>query len=48
MSFLDRTVVGVTGGGADGNPASQAEDKIQVPAVGSPTEPQPEPDFEAD
>jgi arsenite oxidase large subunit len=48
MSFQDRTVDGVTGGGEDGNPASQAEDKIQVPAVGSPTEPKPEPDFEAD
>ena len=32
----------------DGNPASMAEDKIQVPAVGTPTEPAPEPDFEAD
>jgi arsenite oxidase large subunit len=48
MSFDDRTVDGVTGGGAAGNPASRAEDKIQVPAVGTPTEPKPEPDFEAD
>src|ERR671911_850384 len=44
MSFEDRTVEGSESGSA-GNPASQAEDRIQVPAVPDPTEPQPEPDF---
>jgi arsenite oxidase large subunit len=48
MSFDDRTVDGVTGQGAAGNPASKAEDKIEVPSVPAPTEPKPEPDFEAD
>jgi anaerobic selenocysteine-containing dehydrogenase len=48
MSLDDRTVDGVTGQGVAGNPASQAEDKLQVPAVPDPTEPKPEPDFEAD
>ena len=46
MSFEDRTVEGSESGSA-GNPASQAEDRIQVPAVPDPTEPQPEPDFQA-
>ena len=46
MSFEDRNVEGSKSGVA-GNPASKAQDKIQVPAVGSPTEPKPEPDFEA-
>ena len=46
MSFEDRNVEGSKSGVA-GNPASRAEDKIQVPAIGSPTEPKPEPDFEA-
>src|ERR687897_1608891 len=43
MSFQDRTVDGVTGGGAAGNPQSKAEDKIQVPAVPDPSDPKPEP-----
>jgi arsenite oxidase large subunit len=47
MSFEDRTVKGSKSGSA-GNPASKAQDKIQVPAVPDPTEPKPEPDFEAD
>jgi arsenite oxidase large subunit len=46
MSFEDRNVEGSKSGVA-GNPASKAQDKIQVPAIGSPTEPKPEPDFEA-
>jgi arsenite oxidase large subunit len=48
MSFQDRTIDGVTGQGSAGNPQSTAEDAIEVPAVPSPTEPEPEPDFEAD
>ena len=48
MSLQDRTIDGVTGQGTAGNPQSRAEDAIEVPAVPSPTEPEPEPDFEAD
>src|ERR687897_753919 len=47
MSLDDRTVEGSKSGSA-GNPASKAQEKIQVPAVPDPTEPKPEPDFEAD
>jgi anaerobic selenocysteine-containing dehydrogenase len=46
MSFEDRTIEGSKTGAA-GNPASKAQDKIQVPAIPDPTEPKPEPDFEA-
>lgn len=47
MSFQDRTAEGESGRGAAGNPASEAEDRLRVPAKPAPGEPRPGPDFGA-